>query len=755
MVLSEINFENPENMYKEAKVALWKYLGHSSISNISKEKSKGVDVINDNIGETSLLSMSSDEYETFVAYWKKQREQRAGSNFNRNGGKKNFSSYNTGRYRHPASSQEFSNSYRNDGTGKPKFQKYVAKKLNANGMQCHVCKSITHLVRDCPDKIPADSTLESYVSLSYTCNNNRFSTACFNNNNIDAENNFCAPINGNDHNVIECDVSVQSCRDLNWAILDSGCLSNVSGKMWVECYLECLDSSMKSKVKRGKSTNKYKFGGGRVCSSLYVLEVPFLVAGQWKNITFDVVDSEIPLLLGKKQWKEWNMKLDAGQDCATVKFGESVRVLSLCVSSGGHWCLDLSPGIPSYAVNDILLLLDGKNVAEKKSAASHLHRALAHPSFNSMRKALSVLDNCDAEFEKYLKDVSEKCQICKVYKPTRPRPVVSPLLSPEKMRFNYVVTLDLKQWKQKHILYMIDMATRYTRAQFIPNRNKETIVTKIIELWVSLFGAPIMFYADGGGEFANSELTELGNQYGVIIKHTAAYSPWANGLNERNHATVDLMLQKMLLDDSSMSEDMALQYVVSVRNNFMFINGFTPSQLVFGQNPRLPLSSEDSMPALEGVSSSAIIADNLNSLSAAREAFVKMEVESKFRRALKHPVRSYVDVFYKQGDRVYFKVVIGPGVSKRWQGPATVIGVEDKNVVIIKFGNYIRRIHPRNLQLVEKSLESQILHPDPMTVNHQIKKTKKNSKSEINSVPSNEKIQKVVVMKIKGILMCL
>ena len=163
------------------------------------------------------------------------------------------------------------------------------------------------------------------------------------------------------------------------------------------------------------------------------------------------------------------------------------------------------------------------------------------------------------------------------------------------------------------------------------------------------------------------------------------------------------MLQKMLLDDSSMSEDMALQYVVSVRNNFMFINGFTPSQLVFGQNPRLPLSSEDSMPALEGVSSSAIIADNLNSLSAAREAFVKMEVESKFRRALKHPVRSYVDVFYKQGDRVYFKVVIGPGVSKRWQGPATVIGVEDKNVVIIKFGNYIRQIHPRNLQFVEKS----------------------------------------------------
>ena len=35
---------------------------------------------------------------------------------------------------------------------------------------------------------------------------------------------------------------------------------------------------------------------------------------------------------------------------------------------------------------------------------------------------------------------------------------------------------------------------------------------------------------ESGGEFANEELRELSNQFGISIKHTAGYSPWANDL---------------------------------------------------------------------------------------------------------------------------------------------------------------------------------------------------------------------------------
>ena len=53
---------------------------------------------------------------------------------------------------------------------------------------------------------------------------------------------------------------------------------------------------------------------------------------------------------------------------------------------------------------------------------------------------------------------------------------------------------------------------------------------------------------DNGGELANDVLRELGNQFGINIKHTAAYAPWANGINECNHASVDIMMEKMFED---------------------------------------------------------------------------------------------------------------------------------------------------------------------------------------------------------------
>ena len=71
---------------------------------------------------------------------------------------------------------------------------------------------------------------------------------------------------------------------------------------------------------------------------------------------------------------------------------------------------------------------------------------------------------------------------------------------------------------------------------------------------------------DIGDEFVNDEMPELGNQYGISIKQTGAYSPWANGLNERNHATIDIMMEKMLEDLPNVNENTALQYAVSVGN---------------------------------------------------------------------------------------------------------------------------------------------------------------------------------------------
>ena len=662
IAMRELDNDKPNEMYSAAKKALKKYFGKGAISTLAKGNDDGEEAIKVVMHGDRDVS-DQEEWESFAA-WRKWKNGPVGNKrgFGRTRG------YDGGRYRN-----------------KPVLERVNPKGSDGNIMSCHACQSIAHLVRYCPHKIGQSSKGGENFS---NINNVNFGKS------DDVSKEKDITIIREESPFVECDVSLtQSSKTLSYAILDTGCPTNVSGTVWADCYVQSLDIQQKKEVVKSPSNTKFKFGGGEVMTAVYRMEIPVLIAGKAMRLSFDVVEGNLPLLLGKNTMKKWNVVIKAAEDIAIFSIDGTSKCVELFTSGSSHWCIDIRPGLPLEAVSSFFSL-EGLDMTEKKSAALHLHRQFCHPTFEFMKKALSVFDECNDEFLRCLKNVSDDCKICKIYKPALPRPIVGRLPDPEKMKFNFVVSLDLKERNGCWILYMIDMVTRYTRAKFVPNKKKETIVATIIELWISLFGAPSTLYSDNGGEFANKELLELGNQFGIVIKHTAAYSPWSNGLNERNHATVDYMMDKIIADLPKISKEMALNYAVGIRNCFLQVNGFTPAQLVLGQNPRLPSAFNDELPALEGVSSSEIIEKNLNAMASARKAFVRAEISSKIRKALKHPVRKSSDTFYKQGDAVFYKL----DVKKEWQGVATVIGIEGKNVVVIKHGSSIRRVHPCRLQ---------------------------------------------------------
>ena len=111
------------------------------------------------------------------------------------------------------------------------------------------------------------------------------------------------------------------------------------------------------------------------------------------------------------------------------------------------------------------------------------------------------------------------------------------------------------------------------------------------------------------------------------------------------------------------------------------------NQLVFGRNPNLLSLSNDQLPALEGISTREIVADNLNAMHFARKAFIECEVSEKLRRALRHQVRTSITDSYKNGDLVLYR----RSESDRWLGPCVVIGWENK--VLVKNGGTYVRVH--------------------------------------------------------------
>ena len=140
-----------------------------------------------------------------------------------------------------------------------------------------------------------------------------------------------------DEGVVDCKISYVYLGDaFNHMILDTGCLYNVAGKIWVDCFFKGLSNEELKLVEKSHSTTNFQFGGGRVLQSLYKIQAPILVAGCHVTISFDVVESDIPLLLGKRTMKNWRLVINPSDDTAEFTINGERKHVKLFTSKSGH-----------------------------------------------------------------------------------------------------------------------------------------------------------------------------------------------------------------------------------------------------------------------------------------------------------------------------------------------------------------------------------------------------------------------------------
>ena len=155
--------------------------------------------------------------------------------------------------------------------------------------------------------------------------------------------------------------------------------------------------------------------------------------------------------------------------------------------------------------------------------------------------------------------------------------------------FNEVVTLDLKEFGSKYILWMIDSFTRFIQGKLISNKKAETIIDTINITWNLNIGFPLVgFVAENGREFANVKLDKLTSKLGLMVKFGPTYSLWSNGLNERNHASADITIRKMMEDKKMPLTDSLVKAAAWTHNKSVNKLGFSPLQLVTGKAVSIP-----------------------------------------------------------------------------------------------------------------------------------------------------------------------
>ena len=142
-------------------------------------------------------------------------------------------------------------------------------------------------------------------------------------------------------------------------------------------------------------------------------------------------------------------------------------------------------------------------------------------------------------------------------------------------------------------------------------------------------------HSDQGKEFLNNEVQQLCELHNIRVTSTAANTPNANGLCEKQHWWIDKMMEKLNIVDPKCSPEILLGWCIHAANTLDNRNGHSPHMLVFGHNP-VHLSLAHPNPTMSNEPEySKVLADNINMMYKAREAFIQCESDQAIREALK------------------------------------------------------------------------------------------------------------------------
>ncbi len=470
-------------------------------------------------------------------------------------------------------------------------------------------------------------------------------------------------------------------------ILDLGAPCSLVGKEWMKEYAQENKVKVEDLEKR-KCRKKFRFGPGEIYESEVAYKIPIVMKSEEeKEVFLEVevyeVDAAVPMLCGKDAMENWKAVIDVDGKVLKVKTkmdmeGERVK-LKMEETSGGHFGLKIGAH-EEWKTEETVLFMEKEEDVKSYKKIKKVHETTNHKSEENMLYAYRNANRLDDEVRKKIKRVCEQCRVCKKFKKSLGRPKVS---LPKVMDFNEIVSLDCKQFGSKNVLWMVDTFTRFIQGKVLKNKEALTVVDALNEAWNWRVGFPSRgFWADNGGEFQNGEMEEFASKAGFSIKFGPSYSPWSNGMNERNHYSADVVVKKIMEVDKKISLEQAVEMAAWTHNTNVNRLGFDPLSLVTGKAVVFPGVSAGDI-ATESLYDSEAVKRMIERHVMMTKRFREAEYENKLEKASVVQNRVFNNVRYKEGDSVYYQ----EENKKSWKGPVKVLAHKGRDVFILANGN--------------------------------------------------------------------
>ena len=300
-------------------------------------------------------------------------------------------------------------------------------------------------------------------------------------------------------------------------VVDCGAPRTLIGENHLQAYVKCHSLS-NDELTIIPCKQRFKFGPSQIFTSTEkaVIPIAFKVGDDFvrKFIEAFVVKADVPFLLGLDTMKQWRVMIDMEDEIMVFRSFEIDVKMSR--NSGGHFILPLQK-VEEWSTVDTVLYMKKEKEVLTYAKIKKVHENTNHKSEENLLHAYKEANFLDDSVRKLIKKVCENCKVCQEFKRSQSKPRVA---LPKVTDFNQVVTLDLKQFGGKNVLWAVDSFTRFIQGIVVANKKSTTILEALSSVWCLRFGYPNQgFWADNGSEFQNREMFELMSKLGLKIEY--------------------------------------------------------------------------------------------------------------------------------------------------------------------------------------------------------------------------------------------
>jgi len=173
-----------------------------------------------------------------------------------------------------------------------------------------------------------------------------------------------------------------------------------------------------------------------------------------------------------------------------------------------------------------------------------LHVNTGHPANDSLARAIRVTGGSQRAVDMAL---NLYCEVCAAHQ--RPLPHLPGRIKLDR-DFSDSIGVDLftladYAGNQLVFLNVVDLASGFTMVGTVPSRHPSVVFARLLQVWLTPFGAPQRVIFDGGGEFEREFSKEL-EDMGCRLMTTAACTPQQNATVERHGGMWKIHARKLI-----------------------------------------------------------------------------------------------------------------------------------------------------------------------------------------------------------------